>query len=116
MNRTEQTLEKIMAIFNECDNLQSTEMGGVLLGLTNVWICNHFPPDSNRRSAQERRDHLEAQIRNLNLDLKSRTEQKGRPYTLVCTKTTESYQAKLKEYQRNKKRLEGIRSIEADLP
>jgi hypothetical protein len=73
-------------------------------------------PEHRFSVAQERRNHLESQIRGDKLDVTSRTERRGRPYTLVCTKTMASYQEKLKEYHRNQKRLEAIRSIEAGLP
>ena len=41
---------------------------------------------------------------------------KGSPHTLVCTKTTASYLASLKEYHTNQERLSMTRSIEAALP
>ena len=65
---------------------------------------------------EERRNHLEGEIRERKLDLDSRTERKGSPYTLVCTKNTNSYKEKLKEYHRNQERLKTVRSIEAGLP
>jgi hypothetical protein len=65
---------------------------------------------------EERRNHLSGVIHDRHLDLDSRTEKKGSPYTLICTKNTNSYQATLKEYQRNLERLTTVRSIEAGLP
>ena len=65
---------------------------------------------------QERRDHLGNMIRNDKLDLHTQTLRKGSPHTLVCTKTTASYEEKLKEYHKNQERLTTIRSIEASLP
>ncbi len=65
---------------------------------------------------QERRDHLENIIRHDRCDVDCRTEARGRPYTLVCTKNTASYQAALAEYHRNQERLAAVRAIEAGLP
>jgi hypothetical protein len=45
-----------------------------------------------------------------------RTEARGRPYTLVCTKNTASYQAALKEYHQDQERLAAVRTIEAGVP
>jgi hypothetical protein len=66
--------------------------------------------------AQDRRSHLENQIHEHKLDLDCRTEERGRPYTLVCTKTTASYQERLKTYRQDLDRLETVRSIRARLP
>ncbi len=49
-------------------------------------------------------------------DLRTTTDRKGSPHTLVCTKTTASYLASLKEYHTNQERLSMTRSIEAALP
>ena len=66
--------------------------------------------------AQDRRSHLENQIRDHRLDLDCRTEERGRPYTLVCTKNTASYRERLKTYRQDLDRLETVRSIQASLP
>jgi hypothetical protein len=66
--------------------------------------------------AQDRRNHLGDLIRECKLDLDCRTEERGRPYTLVCTKNTASYQASLKTYHRDLELLQTIRSIQAGLP
>ena len=68
------------------------------------------------RVREERRKHLAARIHESHLDLDYRIEEKGSPYTLVCTKNTNSYQAALKEYHRNQERLTMVQSIEAGLP
>jgi hypothetical protein len=63
-----------------------------------------------------RRSSLEHLIRQYHLDLKTATETKGRPYTLVCTKTTASYEARLKKYRQDLEHLATIRAIRAKLP
>ena len=55
-------------------------------------------------------------IRERQLDLDSRTERKGSPYTLICTKNTHSFQEEQKEYHRNQERLTMVQPIEAGLP
>ena len=47
---------------------------------------------------QELRDHLQEIIDHYRLDLAHATERRGRPYTLVCTKTRASYERRLAEY------------------
>jgi hypothetical protein len=65
---------------------------------------------------EERRRHLEDTIRRDRCDVDCRTEARGRPYTLVCTKNTASYQAALKEYHQDQERLAAVRAIEAGVP
>jgi hypothetical protein len=65
---------------------------------------------------EERRRHIQDQIRKHKLDLSHRTEERGRPYTLVCSKTTASYQAALKKYHEDREHLATIEAIRAALP
>ncbi len=51
--------------------------------------------------AKQRRQHLHNIIDGNHCDLTHETERVGRPYTLVCTKTTASYVAAKKIYQRD---------------
>jgi hypothetical protein len=76
------------------------------------------PAESTHRfpAPQDRRDHLEQTIRENRCDVRCTTEKKGRPYTLVCTKTTATYQRDLKKYHEDLKRLSLVRSIEQQLP
>ncbi|MBY0229963.1 MAG: hypothetical protein K2W96_11835 [Gemmataceae bacterium] len=60
---------------------------------------------------QSVRSDLEHMIRRDKLDLKTRTEERGRPYTLVCTKTASSYEAALKKYHEDVRRLAEVRSL-----
>jgi hypothetical protein len=66
--------------------------------------------------AQARRGHLEHVIRHCHCDLDCRTEQRGRPYTLVCTKNSASYEAKLMTFHQDQEHLATLRSIQAGLP
>ena len=68
------------------------------------------------RARQERRDHLEQEIRAHKCDLDRKTERSGSPHTLVCTKNTASYQERLKKDHQDQEHLATVRSIEASLP
>jgi hypothetical protein len=68
------------------------------------------------RVAEARRYHLQDNIRQHRCDLDCKTEKKGSPYSLVCTKNTASYKAKLKQYQEEQAGLAALRSLEASLP
>jgi hypothetical protein len=68
----------------------------------------------HRFSAPEhRRQHLENSIQQGHCDVDCRTEQRGRPYTLVCTKNRASYEAKLKKFREDQGHLATVRAIEA---
>ncbi|HKB40269.1 MAG TPA: hypothetical protein VKD72_27815, partial [Gemmataceae bacterium] len=67
-------------------------------------------------AAQDRRGHLEVVIEGAHCDLDLKTEERGRPYTLVCTKNTASYQARLQKYHQDQEHLAALRSIQASLP
>jgi hypothetical protein len=68
------------------------------------------------RAVESQRGHLEQVIRDGHCDLDCKTEKTGRPYTLVCTKNTASYQAALKRFHEDQKHLATIRAIQAALP
>jgi hypothetical protein len=76
------------------------------------------PPEAEHRFrvAEARRYHLEHTIQQHRCDLDCKTEKKGSPYSLVCTKNTASYNAKLKQYQEEQAGLAALRSLEASLP
>jgi hypothetical protein len=65
---------------------------------------------------EQRRQHLEHEIRHHKLDLNVTTERKGSPYTLVCTKNKASYQEELTTYHQDRERLATVRAIEESLP
>ena len=62
--------------------------------------------------AKKRRQHLHQIIDENRCDLTHVTERRGRPYTLVCTKTTASYDAALKIHERDLKNLSRIIALE----
>ena len=49
------------------------------------------------RAAAADRSHVENTIRNAKCDLDTKTEQRGRPYSLICTKNQASYKLKVKQ-------------------
>jgi hypothetical protein len=65
---------------------------------------------------QDRRDHLKQKIHAHKCDLDLKTEERGSPYTLVCTKNTASFQERLKKYHQDQKHLETVRAIERSVP
>ena len=62
--------------------------------------------------AKHRRQHLHQTIDGNHCDCTHVTERRGRPYTLVCTKTTASYEAACKIYQRDQQNLARLVAIE----
>jgi hypothetical protein len=68
------------------------------------------------RVRQERRDHLESQIRTHQCDLDVTTERTGSPHTLVCRKNTASFLEDVETYRQNREFLADVRSLEAELP
>ena len=68
------------------------------------------------RAVEHRRRHLEHQVREHHCDLDLRTERKGSPHTLVCTKNTASYKARLSKFHQDQIYLKTIQTIEASMP
>ncbi len=68
------------------------------------------------KMGKERRRHLHSQIDVNKIDLTHVTDRIGSPQTLVCTKTTASYQASLKKYREDREYLGTIEAIRASLP
>ena len=54
---------------------------------------------------EDLRNHLSNEIRRAGLDISFTTERRGRPYTLVCTKTRASYHRRLREYDKDVKQM-----------
>jgi hypothetical protein len=63
--------------------------------------------------AQDRRRHLHQVIEKMKLDTTHVTERRGRPYTMVCTKTKKSYERALKAHHRDLDDLEKIGKLKA---
>jgi hypothetical protein len=68
------------------------------------------------RANEPQRASMEHLIRQHGCDLDVKTERQGRPYTLVCTKNTASYQARLHKYGQDQEHLARLRAIQASLP
>jgi 2OG-Fe(II) oxygenase superfamily len=66
-------------------------------------------------AAKERRRHLHQVIDANDCDLTHVTTRKGRPFTLVCTKTTASYEKACKVYSRDRENLKRLQAIEEKL-
>ena len=79
-----------------------------------------FLADPNEREcrmplAKERRRHLHGIIETNRCDVTHVTERRGRPFTLVCTKTTASYERACKTFERDKRNLARVVGIEEGL-
>ena len=66
--------------------------------------------------AKERRRHLHQIIDSNRCDLTHTTERRGRPFTLVCTKTTASYEAACEVYLRDLHNLSRIIELDKKCP
>jgi len=66
-------------------------------------------------AAKDRRQHLHQVIDTGGCDLTHVTTRTGRPYTLVCTKTTASYEAACKVYARDQENMKRLRAIESKI-
>ncbi len=78
---------------------------------------SEFLADPDRREARfpmakERRRHLHNIIDHNKCDCTHTTQRRGSPHTLVCTKTTASYDAACKIHQRDVKNLSRIAALE----
>lgn len=62
-------------------------------------------------ASEYRRQHLHQAIDRMKLDVTHVTERRGRPYTLVCTKTEASYEVALKAHQVDLEQLAKIRKL-----
>jgi hypothetical protein len=67
------------------------------------------------KASKDRRQHLHGIIDDDRCDLSHVTTRTGNPHTLVCTKTTASYQAACKNYGRDQGNLKRLRDIEAKI-
>ncbi len=68
------------------------------------------------RANESRRKHLEHEVRRHKCDLNLKTERRGSPHTLVCTKNKASYHAAVKTYHEDQQHLATIKSIQTGLP
>ncbi len=84
-------------------------------------ILGKFLLDPERQQArfalaQARRRHLHQIIEKNHCDLTHVTERKGRPYTLVCTKTIASYDNKRQLYERDLQHLSWLIELKRKMP
>lgn len=84
--------------------------------LVNKFLSNPSDSTHRLRARQQIRDHVNNNIRNTHCDLQTTTDTKGSPHTLVCTKTTASFDRSLKTYHADLKHLASIQSLAASLP
>ena len=87
---------------------------------TDCRVLGRFLADPDERECRmplnkERRRHLHGIIERNRCDVTHVTERKGRPFTLVCTKTTASYQRACKTFERDQRNLSRIVGIEEGL-
>lgn len=73
-------------------------------------------PEHGFQMGMDRRVHLENQISHWKCDVTCRTDKRPRPQVLICTKTTASYDQRLKEYHENVEHAAALRSLLAELP
>ena len=83
-------------------------------------VLSRFLANPNERECRmplnkDRRQHLHGIIEANRCDVTHVTERKGRPFTLVCTKTTASYERACKAFERDKRNLSQIVGIEEGL-
>ena len=80
----------------------------------NKWIHSNknYQKQSRFPLAKKRRQHLHQIIDGNRCDLTHVTERRGSPFTLVCTKTTASYEAACKIHERDLQNLSRIIALE----
>ncbi|MCX7418042.1 MAG: 2OG-Fe(II) oxygenase [Planctomycetia bacterium] len=83
--------------------------------LVNTFLTNPSASTHRLRARQQIRDHVNNNIRNSECDLQTTTDTKGSPHTLVCTKTTASFERSLKTYHEDVKHLTSIRLLSESL-
>ncbi len=68
------------------------------------------------RVRQDRRSHLEAQIRQHGLDMQCRTDRAGSPQTLVCTKTRQRFQSQCEQHRADRAAMEILLDVLPEAP
>ena len=78
----------------------------------NTFLVDASSPAFRLRARQQIRDHVNNEIINSgDCDLATTTDCKGSPHTLVCTKTTRSFEQSLKTYREDLDHLATIQSL-----
>jgi len=65
------------------------------------------------RASQKEREHTELRVKYRQCDLTCTAERRGSPHTLVLTKTTASFERRLKKYREDLEQLEIVKAIQA---
>jgi hypothetical protein len=81
-------------------------------GALRAFLANPDQKQGRFPLAKKRRQHLHQIIDRNRCDLTHVTERRGSPFTLVCTKTTASYEAACKIHERDQKNLSRIIALE----
>jgi hypothetical protein len=81
-------------------------------GALSAFLANPDQKQGHFPLAKKRRQHLHQIIDGNHCDLTHVTERRGSPFTLVCTKTTASYQAACKIHARDLQNLSRIIALE----
>jgi predicted 2-oxoglutarate/Fe(II)-dependent dioxygenase YbiX len=77
-----------------------------------AFLADPDRPQARFPMAKERRRHLHGIIESNRCDCTHVTERRGSPHTLVCTKTTASYEAACKIYERDQQNLSRLAELE----
>ncbi len=77
-----------------------------------AFLANPYQKQGRFPRAKKRRQYLHQIIDGNRCDLTHVTERRGSPFTLVCTKTTASYEAACKIYARDQENLPRIIALE----
>ena len=81
-------------------------------GALGAFLANPDQKQGRFPLAKKRRQHLHQIIDRKRCDLTHVTERRGSPFTLVCTKTTASYEAARKIHERDLQNLSHILALE----
>ena len=81
-------------------------------GALSAFLANPDQKQGRFPLAKKRRQHLHQIIDGNHCDLTHVTERRGSPFTLVCTKTTASYEAAFKIHERDLQNLSRIIALE----
>ena len=76
-----------------------------------AFLADPAAPVARFPLAEQRRRHLHQQIEQYRCDCTHETERKGRPYTLVCQKTTASYERRARQYREDRQLLAEIERL-----
>jgi len=63
------------------------------------------------KASQNRRDHLQRSIKNSLCDIDCVTDKKGRPYSLICTKNSASYQRRVEQSRNDQEALARLAAV-----